>query len=157
MSLHIYFEGVDQLPNLEIEHDVDTFFKCIKLTGCDYDRKIIAEVEHGKYVDNESFIDRFGRTLYRDFLSTGTKAALTLYHADNILLSGIGVGRNALAAIVRWCNNGNLLLEDSNYYLECEFSDSQIDVVCKGKHFNSFDIFSEYMMENAPYEPEESE
>lgn len=150
MSLHIYFEGVDELPDLPIEHDVDTFFMEVTLDGSDYDIKIMSEVEKGQYIDNDQFIDRFGTTLSRDRLSTGTKTALALYHSDAVILLGVEMGRNALASVVRWCNNGYLLLEASNYYLECEETDYPIDVICKGKHYSSFYDFSEYMMEDAP-------
>lgn len=151
MSLHIYFEGVDKLPDLKVVRNVEMLFKSITLDGCDYDKQILSEIEQGQYVNDAEFIDRFGRTFVRDYLSTGTKAALILYHyPDSVLLSGVEIGRNALASIVRWCKRGNLLLEDSNYYLECEDDDYQIDVVCKGKHYSSFDAFSEYMMEDAP-------
>ena len=70
MSLHIYFEGVDTLPSEEVERDVDTFFRGVHLDGCLYDREMLSVIELAKYVDNESFVDRFGKTLGRDYLST---------------------------------------------------------------------------------------
>lgn len=153
MSLHIYFEGIDELPNLPIVRDVESLFRRVQLDGCDYDIKILDEIECGKYFDNGRFTDRFGCTLYRDYLSTGSKAALAIYHhPDNVIVSGVEIGRNALASIVRWCRHGHLLLEDSTYYLECLSEDYQIDVICKGKHYSSFDDFSAYMIEDAPYD-----
>lgn len=152
MSLHIYFEGVDELPDLPIERDIDTFFMRIKLDGSDYDRKMLLDIERGQYVDNMSFIDRFGFTLRRECLSAGTKGALAIYHSPDTLLYGVEIGRNALTSIVRWCKHGNLLLEAHGYYISCELDDMEIDVICKGRHFTSLDEFAVYMLEEAPYD-----
>lgn len=152
MSLQIYFEGIDALPSHEVERDVETFFKTIRLDGCEYDKAIISEVEHGKFLSNEKFVDRFGVVLRRECLSTGTKIALSLYHAPDSVIWGIEMGRNGLAAVVKHCRVGLLLLEASNYYVECDIDDVPVDVICKGKHYTSLDKFAEYMMEDAPYD-----
>lgn len=155
MSLQIYFEGMDALPDMPIERDVEALFMKIRLDGCEYDKAILKEVEKGQYVDNLHFIDRFGVTLLRDFLSTGTKAALALYYSSDVMVWGVEIAHDALAEIVKHCRKGNLLLPASNYYVECKLDDVEIDVICKGRHYTSMHEFAEYMMEDAPYEWEE--
>lgn len=157
MSLHIYFEGVDELPAMPIERDVEVAFMRVKLDGCEYDQTILVEVEEGQYVDNFNFIDRFCCALPRDCLSTGTKAALALYHMPDVMIWGVEMSREALAEIVKHCTKGTLLLPASNCYVECELDDVEIDVVCKGKHYTSMHEFAEYMMEDAPYPYEREE
>lgn len=155
MSLQIYFEGMDVLPDMPIERDVEGLFTKIRLDGCEYDKAILEELEKGQYVDNLHFIDRFGITLPRNCLSTGTKAALALYHSSDVMVWGLEIAHNALAEIVKHCTKGVLLLPASNYYVACEIDDRVIDVVCKGKKYTSMHEFAEFMMEDAPYEREE--
>lgn len=155
MSLSIYFEGVDELPDMPIERDVETLFMTVRLDGCDYDKTMLREIEEGQFVDNFNFIDRFGCTLARDCLSTGTKAALSLYHMPDVMIWGVEMSHDALAEIVKHCMQGTLLLPASNYYVRCKIEDCKIDVVCKGRHYTSMHEFAEYMMEDAPYEWEE--
>jgi len=150
MSLNIYFEGVDKLPDIPIERDVEVLFMTIHMDGCEYDKAMLQNIEKGQYVDDMCFADRFGRILWRQYLSTGTKAALCLYHAPDVLIWGGEIGRNALAEMIKYCPHGNLLLLNTNYYVECELEDVTIDVICKGRHYTSLDEFSEYMMEDAP-------
>ena len=69
MSLTIYFDGVSQLPNLPVEKDVEILFMTFKLSGCDYDRRILSAIEQSSYKDELFFVDRFGSTL-RDRKST---------------------------------------------------------------------------------------
>lgn len=89
MSLKIYFEGVDELPpDMPIERDVEALFMAVKLNSCEYGQTVLAEVEEGQYVDNLNFLDRFSCTLPRDCLSTGTKAALALYHMPGVMIWG---------------------------------------------------------------------
>ena len=155
MSLQIYFEGMDVLPDMPIERDVEAIFTKIRLDGCEYDKAILKEVEKGQYVDNLHFIDRFGITLYRNCLSTGTKTALALYHLPDTLIWGVETSHDALAEIVKHCTRGMLLLPASNYYVACKIEDCKINVVCKGRHYTSMHEFAEYLMEDAPFEQEE--
>ena len=155
MPLHIYFEGKNSLPDMPIERDVEVLFMQIRMDGCEYDQAILREVEEGRYVDNRQFIDRFGRTLPREFLSTGTKGALAVWHRPDVIVWGAEINRGALGGIARNCTRGTLLLPAKNYYIACKVEDVEIDVICWGKHFTSMHEFAEYMMEVAPCDPED--
>lgn len=150
MSLTIYFDGVSQLPNLPVEKDVEILFMTFKLSGCDYDRRILSAIEQSSYKDELFFVDRFGSTLRVDCLSTGSKTALSLYHRRDVVVSGVELGMNVLTETVKYCSVGSLLLPARNYYIECELEDVAVDVMCGGRHFTSLDEFSDYMMEEAP-------
>ena len=117
MSLNIYFDGQNTLPHLPIERDVESLFMTVHLDGCAYDQAILREVEKGQYVDDLQFIDRFGRTLPRACLSTGTKGALAVYHRTDVLVWGGELNRGALAEIAKNCTRGALLLPAKNYYI----------------------------------------
>lgn len=152
MSLSIYFEGLDTLPDLPVERDAEVLFKRVRLTGCDYDRSIISGIELGSYLDEFRFTDRFGVALYKKSMSTGTKAALSLYHFPDVIVSGAELGYNALTETIKFCKNGHLLLAASNFYIEGEIDDWEIDVVCKGRKYTSLNEFAKYLMEVAPYD-----
>lgn len=154
MSLHIYFEGVDELPPLEIKEDVAAWFYYIILDGCDYDKHIIEGVESGKYLDSHDFVDRFGRTLPIDFLSSGSKGALLVYHCPDSIVNGVEMGLNALRELITHCTSGNVLLPAQNFGCSVSVEDCTIDVMCKGRRYTSLHEFAEYLAEDAPYEPE---
>lgn len=154
MSLNIYFRGVDKLPPLEIKEDVVGWFCYIQLDGCDFDKHIIERVERGKYIDSRYFEDRFGRTLPRNCMSSGSKCALLVYHNPDSIINGVEMGRNALRELITYCDRGNVLLPAQNFGFSVYDDDVVIDVMCKGKHYTSLDELAEYLMEDAPDEPE---
>lgn len=152
MSLHIYFVGDDNIPDLPVKKNIESWFASVVLDGCSYDKEVLKSIEKGTFVDNTDFLDRFGRTLSCELLSTGTKGVLLVYHSTDSIIYGVELGRNALLELVKRCDRGHLLLPAKNYYLECTRQDRQVDVVCKGVHFSSLNALAEYMMEDAPYE-----
>lgn len=152
MSLHIYFDKGESLPDLPFKSNVETLFMTVQLDGCEYDKKILKYIEEGEYFSNIKFVDRFGCLLMRDYLSTGSKAALCLYHLPDVLISGVEMGCNAIAEVARHCDRGNLVLPSGGCYIECDLEDEQIDIICRGKHYTSLYKFADYMMEVAPYD-----
>ena len=154
MSLKVYFKGVDKLPNLPVLDDVNAWFYYITLDGCAYDKVILRGIEKGEYLSNTEFLDRFGRPLPRNFMSTGSKCSLLVYHNPGSLVNGIELGRNALKELLEHSDRGHLLLPAKNFGMSCKTTNSTIDVVCKGKHYTSLHELAVYMMEDAPYEAE---
>lgn len=62
-------------------------------------------------------------------LSTGTKAALSLYHCPEVLVWGGEMGSDALTEVVKYCSQGMLLLPaDAPYCIFCDLEDTVIDV-----------------------------
>lgn len=155
MSLSIYFDGVDTLPDMKLLEDVNAWFYYISIDGCSYDKLILRDIEQGEYLSNSEFLDRFGRPLPRNFMSTGSKCALLVYHSDNALVNGAELWRNALKELLEHCDRGNLLLPAKNFGISCDSKDTVVDIVCKGRHYTSLYEFAEYLMEDAPYEAED--
>ena len=150
MSLHIYFDGVDKLPDLPVKRDAVRAFRQFELTGCEYDRVVLSDIECGEYRDDTFFTDRFGSKVRLDDMSTGSKVALALYHITDAVINGEELGSNALTEIVMHCRFCHLLLPASSHYVAGKLEDMEIDVVCKGKSYTSLNEFAEYMMEDAP-------
>lgn len=88
MSLHIYFDWVDDLPAIPFERDVERLFSKVALTGFDYDKSVLEHIEFGSYKDKSTFIDRFGIKVRVVDLSTCDKAAMSLHYYPDVLICG---------------------------------------------------------------------
>ena len=75
--LQLLVKGVDDAPE-GMDLDVERVFAGVSLTGSESEKQVIEFIEEGKYLDNLSFIDRFGYRLSRELLSSGTKAVLSV-------------------------------------------------------------------------------
>lgn len=89
--LKILVRGIDEIPTNTIE-DAEMAFDLITLTGDEVDRKLIHEVEGGRYLTPTEFIDRFGYKLPYSCMSTGCKAALAVHHTPNTPINCTEVG-----------------------------------------------------------------
>lgn len=151
MSLNIYFEGVDTLPNdVVVERDVEHLFGSIVLDGSANDQLFIQAIEQGKYLDDTRFVDRFGTTLYLDCLSTGAKAALSLYHRPDVIIWCGEIGCNALTQMVKYCTNGAILVHADCHFVYGLVEDVTIDVEARGRRYTLLNDLAKYMMEEAP-------
>lgn len=150
MSLNIYFDGIDVPIGVRFEKDAEAVFDDIVLDGDDYDEQILSSIDRGRYNDFSHFIDRFGDKRSIDCLSIGSKVALSLYHAPDVLIWGGEVGCNALTEIVMNCGSGMLVLPARRHCVLRRITEVSIDVKCRGRHYVSLDEFSRYLMEAAP-------
>lgn len=100
----------DFLPKgLELIRDPDAVFMETKLAADSTDAKLVEVIDGGKLVDGQTFVDRFGVTLYTSNLSTGCKAALLVNNTDNVVdLRECGI--NAISAIFSFCHKGHVTL-----------------------------------------------
>lgn len=133
MSLQVYIDGADSITGLSVCYDVEYLFRSVKLTGCDYDKVIIKSIEKGSYLDCMYYTDRFDSKLSLAHMSTGSKAALSVYHNSNVVVWCGEVGCNALTEIIKNCNVGSVLLPwESSCIFGC-LDDYKIDVNRRGR------------------------
>ena len=142
MSLKIYMRK-DLPDNVEVVEDVELGFLKFRLLESEQNKRAISTIEGGSYLDEESFIDRFGYKLYKRFLSTGCKAALCVINLPNNFVSTIECGVNALSFIVDNCKDGTIVisnepfsLPDNNVIINVEFG---------GKKFSSVEELNDYL------------
>lgn len=131
--LQLLVKGVDDAPE-GMDLDVERVFAGVSLTGSESEKQVIEFIEEGKYLDNLSFIDRFGYRLSRELLSSGTKAVLSVLHFPTIPVNCEEVGYNAFSALVRFCHNGIAYVNNFPYPLITE-GISEIDVMYRGMRF----------------------
>ena len=142
MSLKIYMQK-DVPSNTEVIKDVELGFLKFRLLESEQNKRAISDIEGGIYLDEESFIDRFGYKLYKRFLSTGCKAALCVINLQDNFINTIECGVNALSFIVDNCTDGTIII--SNEPLSLPDNNVIIDVEFGGKKFSSVKELNDYL------------
>lgn len=128
--------------------DIENEIRQMKVKDTLIVRRLIEEIEKGKYCDQYSFIDRFGFKIFINNMSTGCRAALLMatnppsYAVD---LSELGL--TAQDAIIRNCKEGHILVpERRDLTFDSEFyTDPPIDVEFDGFRFDSIRRLSNYI------------
>lgn len=154
--LTIYIQGVDKLPeNLEVVWDVEKEFNFIDLKETSETRKIIETIEKGKWLDTESYIDRFGFKLWMDNMSTGCKAGLVAASTPNKIINLRECGYNARDSILQILKNGHLMIDFDDtcitplnpvFNSKGFMKDIPIEIINGDYKFKSLDRLNEYLM-----------
>lgn len=126
--------------------DANAMFPKFKLKGSSLDRKLIREIEHGEYISNTEYCDRFGRVLPIWCMSTGCKVALCIANLPDVLIDLVECGDNALVAIFRYCKDGNARLFDTDRCIN-NANDFNCDIKFNGYRFTLFSRFQHYLKE----------
>ncbi len=92
-----FYIGRDNLPEgVHLIYDVEAAFIGTAITGSDFQRLVIHEVDKGEYKDSRTFVDRLGRTLGYEDLSAGSKALLLLESIKDCIINFYECGDNAI-------------------------------------------------------------
>lgn len=91
--------------------DVDSAFQSISITGSDFQKMVIKEIDGGSYCNNRTFVDRFGDQLKYENLSTGSKALILLDIKKDTIINFTECGDNALM-LLQYIDSGKLFFED---------------------------------------------
>lgn len=134
-------------PDSKLEFDIEKEFNSLEVKGTSLNKALINEIEQANYEDEASFIDRFGYKLYMEYLSTGCKAALLVANT-NLNVDLQECGSNAVSAIVRLCNNGNITLIDKGISIPYKYTTKavDIDVAIDGYHVKDLNTLNQYLM-----------
>lgn len=143
--LHVKFDICgDFKPDKNTIVDVEEAFDKIKLTGSEKDREILRVLEEGEYINNSSYIDRFGVKLPLDSISSGSKCAFCVLYFPDKVVDTRECGLNALSTIISTCNKGNVIIRDIQVKLPTYGFNTKINVECNGRHFTDFDDFNTF-------------
>lgn len=113
--LYVYMFEEEEYPKdvvpagLDIITNVDAAFCKADFVVDSTTSRIVQFVDEGELLDRRTFRDRFGVTLYTDFLSTGSKAGLLVHSTDRVV-DLTECGTNAKSAILSFCKNGAIVL-----------------------------------------------
>jgi hypothetical protein len=154
--LRIFVDEVPKDIKMEIVNNVEEQFAKIAVHGTDLDRKLIKEIEQGKYNDEQSFIDRFGFKLYNSELSTGCKAALCVANTSDKVINLQECGLNARDEIIRYCTTGNILIDENAITISNFEKSDSIDVHIDNYNITSISRLNKYIFSERPFEPDMS-
>ena len=99
--------------------DNDAYFKSVGFFSRELVEPIISAIDRGTWSGRDRFIDRFGVTLYSDFISTGSKTLINMASSDKVFC-GSELGLNALEYMFLR-GNGRVFITP-RYFLEIPVS-----------------------------------
>lgn len=146
---------IDNCNSSNIVKDIEEYFLTVKITGTEEERALIKGIDNGEYLDQNSFIDRFGFKLYISELSTGCKAALCVSSNKDLVFDLSECGKNAVDEIIKTCKNGNILVHELNSTINNYDRDS-IDVKLDNYEFTSIDRLNTFIFSERPFDPDMS-
>lgn len=135
--LNIYI-GKDNIPeDKEIVLDNEAYFALTEISGNEFTREVIQNIEGGTYFDNISYLDRFGVKLYINALSTGSKTLLNLYYHPDKIFYCQEMGLNARRMIFKLKEGSALFNKNFNQFDvddNLEFSVYVNNKICRSLH-----------------------
>lgn len=145
--LNLFFKGEDnkRAKGLRLITDVEEEFMRIGIPNTNTAKKLIENIEQGKYLDDLNFIDRFGAKLKMSCLSTGCKAGIVVSERTDCLVDLRECGWNARDEIIRNCKYGNILLEDDGVTYTYGGNADNIDVRLDNYHFTNLVSLNYYI------------
>lgn len=112
--INIYTQKELIPKSMNVIDDTESAFYSVPLTGTDFQRLVISNVEQGKYVDDTVFIDRLGFRAPYAWLSTGSKSLIVAdYYGKDSVIDMTEVGDNAIVYV------GKLI--DCNIYINLSY------------------------------------
>ena len=150
MALTILFNGEYNGPRENVIDDVEQEFDAIKLTGTEVEASILLTIEKAKFNSEYSIIDRFGYKLRKEDISNGCKAALCVLNNPNKIVDLKECGLNARDAIVNFCRDGAILINDNS--ITIRKLEENVSVSLDGYIFDDIDELNYYIDSVRPYD-----
>lgn len=134
----------------EVIRDIELAFNRVKLSGTEEEINLLRIIEQAEYNDATSFIDRFGYKLWTTELSSGCKAALCVSYYTNKIVDLIECSLNARDAIINFCSDGTIIIEDNSITIRKLVDNVNVDI--DGYKFSDIDEINYYINSVRPFE-----
>lgn len=134
--------------------DIEALFRQIRIKGTAAESAIFSKIEHGKYNDENSFIDRFGYRLHLSELSTGCKAALCVLNNPDLQINLMECGINAIDVILTTCKYGSVIMRERGITIKDYSETGIIDVELDNYQFTTVERLNYYIFNERPFEPD---
>lgn len=146
--LNVYVKGLIEPPvDLQQVDNVEAEALKVNISKAPLFATFLHEIEQGKPLDLDRFIDRFGVAIYHSSMSTGCKAAICVASLPDKVINLIECGPNAIESILCNCTEGHILLHDRNCDLSSNYSKS-VDICFNGYRFTDPCAFCQYISED---------
>ncbi len=93
--LHVYTKKELIPRGMDFVFDVDAFFNAHPLEDNSFNSRVLEYFECGGYCDVDTFNDRTGRSIYKEFMSTSCKALISISAHPDKCFNGIEIGKVA--------------------------------------------------------------
>lgn len=80
-------------------YDVDDFFNSVDLRDDDITSLILKEIDCATYLNSSTILDRFGRSLSKNAISTSSKILLSILYFPMHIYSILELGNNAIGLL----------------------------------------------------------
>lgn len=125
--LSIYTSLSDVTKNDMFINDIDAFFGNNTLVNDDFTKLVLTRIEKAKDYRDDTFVDKYGITLYSGNLSTGAKILLSIKYYPNYIFNAIELGYNA-AELLSYIESGKVYIANRDFQLEVCDRDEKIQV-----------------------------
>lgn len=147
---NIFVRGIDE-PQ-DVVEDVHLAFTELTLSGDAMEERIIHTIDMGHFCDTLSFYDRNGAKTRLTHLSSGSKAALLVYHRPNEIINCIEIGSNALSTLFTVTDTGNIVIGNLKYIIS-DYEALDTTIRYRGYCFSSVKEFGDYLEDLWPEPP----
>lgn len=117
----------------------------VDFVGTDFQKKVLEEIEQGLYLNERTFIDKFGQTQHLDQLNYDSKALLVLdTFGDDHVVDMSKCCDHTLALTTLYMYNDRQMLIDNfkrrlDYYVN-------VPICVDGRNYDSIEIYNTYIM-----------
>lgn len=156
LTIYPIMLGIDDINiDKNTVFDVDSTFISTEIKDIEHASNMIRLIDKGQFNGGSSFIDRFGNKLLISELSTGCKAAILVNELRDKKILCFECGDDAIGAIVRNCQIGNIIIYDplSGIYAK-SYDKPNIDVVVDKYRFTDLDRLNYYFRDERPDKPD---
>lgn len=146
MSLKIYTNFKEVKVRENFIYDVSVCMSVLGVKDCEFNRRVLKEIDMAEYISIEKFKSRFGDILKHYSLSTGSQSLIAVNQfPDKIInLSECGVNCGALLLEL---SNGAVYIPKSmlKHFNWGGCVNNNIDVICNGVHYTKLEEFIRYL------------
>ncbi len=146
MSLIVYTKK-SQFSKEDFILDVNSSFRSCSFSGTDFCKRVISGIDRGTYLDDMSFIDRFGYRLYSKFLSTTSKALICLDEFPEKVVNFCEAGNNIGNFILEKTDGRVYIPKGRIKYVLSGYGGEHVDVEIDEKHFENIEDMYWYLEE----------
>lgn len=136
------YTSLDNLPkDKKFIFDTDAILPLVNITGSEFQRKVLREIESGEYHDDKRFKDRFGGLLYYTDMSTGSKALFVADCFKERIINFSECGENVIR-LISYIDNCNIYIKDRQRPLPWDIDYS---VNFDGRYWDRVALLNDYL------------
>lgn len=147
MPLVIYTDINEVHSDKKYVMDCEPYFMKTGISGTNFNKFVLKEIENGSYYSKNYFIDRFGVKLPLESLSTTSKLAMLVNEYSDVIWDLSEAGINIGYVLTRISEGYVLIPKSSIRVYDWGYKDIKVSIDTCGIHFNQLSDFCHYISE----------